>query len=178
MDALPVLFLDLWDDLQNPQMLWQIGVLLACLGTAFFAARQVRSRIQATPERWHAGRSGVNRLLFPLLALGLIWVLRPLLKPFMHVHLLSLAIPLLLSLGVIRLVVYILRKAFAPSGWLAASERLIATLMWGAVALHITGLDVPVIAAMEEVKFAVGKQRLDLWMILHGLVTFFITVLG
>jgi len=178
MDSLPSLLLDLWDDLQNPQVGWQVLVLVLCLGTAFFAARQVRSRIQATPERWHAGRSGVNRLLFPLMALGLVWVLRPLLKPHMHVNLLSLALPLLFSLAVIRLVVYILRKAFAPSGWLAASERLIATLMWATVALHITGLDAPVIDALEGVQFAVGKQKLDLWIILHGLVTVFVTVLG
>lgn len=178
MDTLPALLLDLWDDLQNPQVLWQGAVLLACLGIAFFAARGLRSRIQATPERWHAGRSGINRLLFPLLALGLVLLLRPLLKPYMHVNLLSLAIPLLLSLGVIRLVVYILRKAFAPSGWLAASERLIATLMWSGVALHITGLDTPLIDSLEQVRFSVGKQKLDLWIVLHGLVTVFITLLG
>ena len=178
MEMLPTLLRDLWDDLRNPQMLWQAAVLLVCLGTAFFAARHVRGRIQATPERWHAGRSGVNRLLFPLMALGLVLLARPLLKPFMHVNLLSLAVPLLLSLAIIRMVVYILRRAFAPSGWLAASERLVATLMWGGVALHITGLDVPVIEAMEQVQFAVGKQKLDLWMILHGLVTVFVTVLG
>ncbi|HJW04829.1 MAG TPA: mechanosensitive ion channel domain-containing protein [Azospira sp.] len=178
MEHLPALLLDLWDDLQNPQMLWQAGVLLACLGIAWFGARGLRTRIQATPERWHAGRSGVNRLLFPAIALGLVVVLRPVLKPFMHVNLLSLAIPLLLSLGGIRLVVYILRKAFAPSGWLAASERLIAALMWATVALHIVGLDDLVIDALEQVKFAVGRQRLDLWIVLHGLVTVFITLLG
>ncbi len=178
METLPQLFTDLWDDLQNPRIFWQMAVLLGCIGIAFFASRQVRNRIQTTPERWHAGRSGVKRLLFPLLAAGLVVLARALLKPHMHVNLLSLAVPLMLSLAGIRLMVYILRQAFAPSGWLAASERVIATLVWLAAALHITGLDLPVIDAMEQVQFAVGKQRLDLWMILHGLVTIFVTVLG
>lgn len=178
METLPQLFTDLWDDLQNPQIFWQIAVLLGCIAVAYFASRHMRSRIQTRPERWHAGRSGVKRLLFPLLAAGLALLARALLKPYMHVNLLSLAVPLMLSLAGIRLMVYILRQAFAPSGWLAASERAIAALVWCAAALHITGLDLPLIEAMEQVKFAVGRQRLDLWMVLHGLVTIFITVLG
>lgn len=178
------MLLDLWGDLQRPDVFWQVAVLAVCLGLAAWGSYFLRGRLKRPqgqgelPASWQMGRSGIARLLFPAIALVLVLTLRPLLKSVLHVNLLNLAVPLLLSLGSIRLMAYILRQAFAPSGWLAASERLIATLVWGAVALHITGLDVQVIDMLEQVSFRVGKQNLDLWMILHGLVTVFITVLG
>jgi hypothetical protein len=41
-------------------------------------------------------------------------------------------------------------------------------LVWGWLALYITDLAADVIDAMEQVNFPVGKQRVDLWMVLHG----------
>jgi small-conductance mechanosensitive channel len=45
------------------------------------------------------------------------------------------------------------------------------------VALYITGLLPDVIAALESVSFTVGKQRLDLWLVLQGIATVLATLL-
>jgi small-conductance mechanosensitive channel len=95
-----------------------------------------------------------------------------------HVNLLKLAIPLLGSLALVRMVVFVLRQAFPGAGWLRGGERLIATLVWGWLALYITGLAPHLIEALEEVDFAFGKQKFNLWMILHGMVTVFLTVVA
>ncbi len=170
---------DLWQDLRQPDVLWQAAALCACFFLAWLADRQLRrlqERSGAAVDHWRIGRGGVKRLLFPLVSLVLVVLARSLLHPWMHVNLLTLAIPLLASLAVIRAVLYVLRVSFAPSGWVAALERSFASLVWIAVALQITGLLPSVIDALESVSFHVGKQKLDLWMLLQGLVTVVATV--
>jgi small-conductance mechanosensitive channel len=175
----PELFTDLtglWQDLRQPELLWQAAALCGCFFVAWLVDRQLR-RFQGNPEdHWRIGRGGVKRLLFPLLSLLLVVLIRWLLHPWIHVNLLTLAIPLLASMAVIRAVLYVLRVTFSPSGWLAAFERSFAMVVWLGVALQITGLLPSVIDAMEAVSFRVGKQNVDLWMLLQGLVTVVATV--
>jgi hypothetical protein len=71
-------------------------------------------------------------------------------KAFSHwqlgpVSLLDLAVPLLLSMALVRAAIYVLRHAFSPSSWLATSERFIATSIWLGLALYLTGLAEPLI---------------------------------
>jgi small-conductance mechanosensitive channel len=72
----------------------------------------------------------------------------------------------------------VLRLAFADARWLAASERIVALLVWSAVALHLAGLSAPIIAALEGVQIGVGKNAIDLWMVLHGLFMIVVTILA
>jgi small-conductance mechanosensitive channel len=100
------------------------------------------------------------------------------LRPFIPVNLLRVALPLLASMAVVRGVVFVLRQAFPSATWLAAWERIIAAVVWGWLALYLTDLTPHVIDALEQVAFTVGKQELNLWMILRGLITVFFTVLA
>jgi small-conductance mechanosensitive channel len=167
---------ELWHDLGRPDVLWQAAALVACFGLAWLADRQVRRLQGSAVDQWRISRGGVKRLLFPLLSLLLVVIARLLAQPWIHVNLLTLAIPLLASLAVIRAALYVLRVSFAPSGWVAALERTFAILVWLAVALQITGLLPDVIDAMEGVNFQIGKQKLDLWLLLQGIVTVVVTM--
>ena len=125
------------------------------------------------------GSGSLKRVSFPLLALLLVVVVR---RAFRYwqlgpVSLLDLAVPLLLSMALVRAAVYLLRHAFSPSGWLATSERWIATVVWLGFALHLTGLAGPMIDLLQQVSFTAGRQTLDLWTLLSGLVTVVVTVL-
>lgn len=173
LDDLPVLLGDLWRSLQQPDVLWQTGVLLICLTLAFLADRMVRGRIDhgaaaRAENAWRFGRGGLKRITFPLVALLLVLLARTLLRQWMHVHLLSLAVPLLGSLAMIRVVFYVLRHTFGNSGWLAPFERIFAMLVWSAVALHILGLLPGLIELLEGIGFSVGKQKLNLWLLLQA----------
>ncbi len=164
---------DLWDDFGTPDFLWQAAALLFCLASAWGLARWWESRDRPQGRLRAAGK----RLLFPLLALVLVAVVRAAIKPFIHVNLLKLAMPLLASMALVRGIVYILRRAFPAKLWLATGERIIAFVIWSCLALYITDLAPGVIDLLEQVSFSVGKQRIDLWMVLHGLTTVFLTVL-
>ena len=164
---------DLVDDFRDPGFIWQVLALLACLGLASLFARWWRSR-----HAEGAGRlsDASARLAFPLTGMLLSGVAIIALKGVSHVNLLKLAMPLLGSMALVRGVIFVLRQAFPSATWLTAWERIIAATVWGWLALYITDLAPYVIDALEQVEFAIGKQHVDLWMILRGIVTVFLTV--
>ena len=171
-----LLLKELWADLQQPEIVWQVLVLALCLAVAWLVQRRLpvdRSREGV----WKIGQRGLLRIAFPLTALVLVAMARAALKPWLHVNLLKLALPLLASLLVIRIVFFVIRHAFGKAGWLASFERLFAFLAWGVVALHITGLLPDLIGLLEDVRFTVGRQKLDLWMLIQGTGAVLVTLL-
>jgi small-conductance mechanosensitive channel len=135
------------------------------------------SQFRHTEGTGRLGDAG-GRLAFPLTGMALTGLALLALKPFIHVNLLKLAMPLLGSLALVRSVVFVLRQAFPRATWLTAWERIIATFVWGWLALYLTDLAPAVIDALEQVDFKIGKQHVNLWMILHGAVTVFLTVVA
>lgn len=164
-------------DLREPDLVWQLLALAACLLLAKLGERMVRGRQVGTGRAWELGHGGLKRIAFPLLALILVLLARPLAQQWIHVGLFSLVLPLLSSLAVIRVVFYVLRVSFAGATWLAQFERVFALLVWAIVALHITGLLPDVIAVLESVAFNAGKQKLTLWNMLQGIAAVLATVL-
>ena len=162
------IFGDLWADLHDPAILWQAGVLVSCMVLAWVAARGVRKPLARHSGAWRLGIGSVNRLAFPLSALTLVLVARPILAHWQHVNVLNLAVPLLLSLAGIRISVYALRQAFRNSGVLAVFERVIALFIWTWVALYLTGLIPEIVDILESVNTVVGKQRISLWVVLQA----------
>ena len=171
------LFRNLLEDVRDPNFIWQLLALAACLGAAWLIERWWRARhAEGTGRLKDAG----SRLVFPLSGMLLVGATRLALAlaNFTHVNLLKLAMPLLGSLALVRSVVFVLRQAFPAATWLTAWERIIATVVWGWVALYLTDLQPHVIDAMEQVDFALGRQRVNLWMIVHGLFTVLLTVVA
>lgn len=164
------LLLELLRDLGQTAILWQIATLILDLGLAWMVTRLVRKQIPEQEGAWKLGLGGVDRIIFPLTALLLVVVSKTVLNHWHSISGLNLAVPLLLSLALVRLAVYMLRHIFAPSGWLHTSERFIAILIWGGVALHITGFLPEILQVMEELSFHVGRQKISLLMILNALL--------
>jgi small-conductance mechanosensitive channel len=164
-------------DLREPDLVWQLLALVACLLLAKLGERLVRGRQVGSGRAWELGHGGLKRIAFPLLALVLVLVTRQLAQQWMHVGLFSLALPLLASLAIIRVVFYVLRLSLAGAAWLVQFERAFAGLVWAIVALHITGLLPDVIAVLESVSFSTGKQKLTLWHLLQGVAAVLVTVL-
>lgn len=179
---------DLWNDLQNPSVLWQIATLALCLGLAWWLASSLRARLAlrmamrealgrriGRPMKFVGG--GFDRLLLPVLALALVLLARVVLKQFQHVNLLHVAVPLLFALAAIRGVVYLLRHALGAGGMLAVGERWVTLLVWLGVALHFTGLLPELAEAMEHITLPLGKQRISLLLVFHALFSAALTLL-
>lgn len=168
------LLLDLWHDLQQPDIYWQLIALLACLGLAWGLAALLQRR---APDR-----QGLLKVLqaqaFPLLALVLLVAERAALEAFMNVHVIKVAVPLLLSLTVVRAVHHMLRRSFPKALWLHSVGKFFSILIWGWLALYLTGASTEIIDALETVSFKMGKQEVNLWMILNGAVVMVLTLLA
>ena len=176
------LLIDLWRDVQQPAIFWQVGVLAVCLFIAWLITRQVktvlRRRRAADPALASGAREeGLRRVVFPLSALVLVMLARMVLANWHHMNLLKLAVPLLLAMAVIRLTVHALKRSFPQAGWLASFERAFAFGAWVVVALHLSGVLPTVIDGLEQVAFSIGKAKVNLWMLLQGALTVFVTVL-
>ncbi|MGZ8259512.1 MAG: mechanosensitive ion channel family protein, partial [Caldimonas sp.] len=81
------------------------------------------------------------------------------------------AIPILISLVVIRLSVRVLSRTFPGIAWVRTVERSISWIAWIAVVLWVTGIWPLVLDAMEEVQWKVGASRMTLRNLVEGGVT-------
>jgi small-conductance mechanosensitive channel len=168
------LFRDLVEDLRDPNFVWQLVALAVGIGAAWLIARWwLASHHKEDGGRLHDAGA---RLAFPVTALVLVSLTKLVLQNFIHINLFRLAMPLLGSMVLVRAVVFVLRQAFPKATWLTTWERIIASFVWVWLALYITDLAPHVIDALEGVVFPLGPQRINLWMILQGILTVFLTV--
>lgn len=177
-NSIQSVLVDLWDDLTQPDLLWQFAALLACMLAAWALSRLARvttSADQSTAVRFGAG--GFNRIIFPLVVVGLLFGARAVLSRWGHAHLLSAAIPVFGSLAGIRFVVYLLRVAFAPGGALALWERGIAAVIWAVAVLYLTGLLPEIQAFLEGIHLSIGKQKFTLMLAFESLFWLMLTLL-
>ncbi|MBP6654820.1 MAG: mechanosensitive ion channel [Propionivibrio sp.] len=176
----------LWSDLHASDFIWQVLVLLLALGVAWWLSFRLRQQNEQRSGEVGAqsalrtfGSGSLKRIAFPLIALVLVVILRKVLAAlhWEHLSLLHLAGPLLVSLALARMFAYVLRRVLPQGLFLTSFERVVTVIIWFGVILHLTGLADPVIEALEQVSIPVGKQKLDLWMLVHGTVTVGVTLL-
>ena len=150
-------------------LLWQLGLLAVCALLAWGAMRLAKPWIEKPGSLWSAGRPGLRRMGFPLVMLLALLLARELAGIWREaMHLLNLAVPLLVALVAVRIAGYALRYVFRPRESLKAWERTIGWLIWGAFALHITGLLPHIHAAMEALSFQTGSHRFSLWLLFQA----------
>ncbi len=175
---LPNMLIDVMADLGHPHVLWQLGALLVCILAAVIIARAARKRARVHSPVSNPGFSGgLMVLLFPVTALILVMIARGVMGVWLPVNLLRLAVPLLLSLAMIRITFYALRLVIAPGGLLASFERVIAVAVWGVVALYILGVTPVVIEYLDDMAIGVAKSRVSMWTLLQGAFWSLITLL-
>jgi small-conductance mechanosensitive channel len=176
------LIFDLLTDLHNIDVLWQVGVLAMSLAVAWWVARLVHRQLMNIPTTQPSatlkiGVGGLNRVIFPLSALVCVLLGRFALHRFQpEVNLLNLAVPLLFSLMLVRVALYVLRRAFKADGSLRYWERAIAWTIWIGLALHITGLLPEAVEVLDNFGFHIGKQRISALTVLQGALSVAITV--
>jgi small-conductance mechanosensitive channel len=168
----------LLSDYTSSVVLWQIAVVVLSLLLAWSVNGLLRAYVmRQAPEAWKVvGIDAINRVLFPLSSLVFIYAGQLALRYWQIVNILELAATLLWAMAAIRLTVYALRFIFAPSAWVRTMENAIATTVWLILALHLSGLLPELLLAMQDVKFAVGKHKVTLLLVLQGILTILLTL--
>ncbi|TWO73236.1 mechanosensitive ion channel [Caenimonas sedimenti] len=157
-------------ELGHEALSWEFAVLVLCLAAAYGICWAVGRRASSRDSIWF-GRAIVDGVLFPLLALALVYSSRLGLQQFQKVPLLRIAVPVLISLAGIRLLARVFTVAFPHSSLARLVERLFSWLAWGAAVLWILGLLPMVMDEMESIQFAFGKSKLSLLSLVQGVLS-------
>lgn len=157
----------------------QIAAIASVVALSWWFDALSLKKINAAGKVSTVAISSIKRIAFPLFMLIGMWVARFAFDQLaLPVSLFRLTMPLLLSLLFIRLIVYLLRNLFPNSARLKSWELGIAGSAWLAVALHLTGLLDPVLAALEAMSFSLGHQHVSLLVVLQALISIAATVLA
>ncbi len=146
----------------------ELVVLAIAAVLALWTQKNIANYFRIASEEEHAPlrrftRHSLQRIIFPLSMMFVVLVGRVILERlFPSAILLNVAVPLLFSLALIRLAVYLLRRAFQPGPLVKAWEHLISTSIWIIVALHLLGWLPEVVHAMDVVGVTIGEIRISL----------------
>ena len=161
---------DLIAGLLRPGALMELGVLALCLGLAWLIVRLLRGTPPIDAPIWF-GRRIVDGVLFPLLALLLAFAAKLLLVGGVQAAVFKLAVPILLSLLLVRLTVRVLSVTYPSSRWMRIIERSISWIAWLAVVLWVTGVLPWLLDAMDEVRWKMGAHEISLRNVVEGGIT-------
>lgn len=176
---------EVWSDILTPVGYLQIALVLLACAVAWavngalrgYVRKHAEGIVNGANQVTDAAINGINRVLFPLTALSIVSIAKSILSHTQHVSLLQLAGHLLLAMAAIRLVVYVMRYVFSPSGWVRKTENAIAATVWGILALHLSGLLPELFKILEEISFTVGKSKLTLLLVIQAILTVVVTVI-
>ncbi|MGH8847988.1 MAG: mechanosensitive ion channel family protein, partial [Polaromonas sp.] len=165
--------LDAWfAALTQPTALTELAALIACVLLAWLVVRVMsRARRVADESSILFGRRIVDGVLFPLLLLSLAYAAQALLVQMFPLAVFKVAIPVLLSLALIRLGVKVLQVAFKNAPLVRALERTISWLAWLAVVLWVSGLLPVILDELDGIKWKVGGSVLSVRTLLEGALT-------
>ena len=147
------------DALRSAGGLIDLVAVLLCFAVAYAIDRRMRVASRDGSRLARIGAGSVNRLIFPLTALALLWIVRGALRSSHEPAFFQIAIPLAVALALIRLFVYGLHSLFGPTRWLPGSERVVSFTIWGALLLYYVGLLQEIGRTLADVKFPIGKTQ-------------------
>ena len=161
---------ELVTELARPGAVAELAILGGCLLAAWIVVRLIRGRERPVASVWF-GNQIFDGVLFPVLALAFAYAARVALAAAIKPAVFKVAIPILISLVVIRLSVRVLGRTFPGVTWVRTVERSISWLAWIAVVLWITGISPLVLDALDDVRWKVGNTDMTLRNVLEGGVT-------
>ena len=162
----------------QPSALIELGVLVACVLTVWLLIRLLR-RVSGNTDAQSIvfGAHIIDGVLFPLLLLVVAYAASALLLRVVPLAIFKVAIPVLVSLAVIRLGVKVLQAAFRDAPWVHALERSISWIAWLAMLLWVSGLLPVILEELDDIKWKFGASTLSVRTVLEGVLTAGIVVL-
>ena len=157
--------------LGHPDNLRDLGVLALCLAAAWLMIRAWRGREPGDVASIWLGHHVVDGVLFPVMALTFTYVARRLLGQGDPSTVLRVAVPMLVSLVVIRLTVKVLRFIFPDSSHVRIVERSVSWMAWLASIMWILGLLPMVLAGMDEIRWTMGSTEVSLRNLVEGIIS-------
>jgi len=160
------------DAFLHPSVLLELFGLALCALLAWFCVATLRRAFHVRDKRsiWF-GESALDGVFFPLVLLCLAYVLREVMGRLMPVAVLKLALPVLMSLLLIRIGAKVLHAAFWEARWVRALEQTISWMAWGGMVLWVSGLAPAILNELDQITWKVGGSTLSVLTVLEGILT-------
>jgi small-conductance mechanosensitive channel len=165
--------LDSWlTALAKPASLMELGALLGC-GLLAWLLSSLVARAMGTrdPTSIMFGRRILDGVLFPLLLLCLAYLAQTLMTEWVPLAVFKIAIPVLISLLVIRFGVKVLQAAFNNTPMIRLLERTISWVAWLAMVLWVSGLLPVILEELDQITWKTGGSTLSVRTMLEGALT-------
>ena len=156
--------------LLQPTALIELGVIGGCLAVAWLVVRLVRGPEPRRGSMWF-GHGVVDGIFFPLLVLLLVLLARWALQDVVPLAVFKLALPIFISLAIIRLTVRVLRASFPLSQLVRVIERSLSWVVWLAVVLWVTGVLPLILQELDAIQWKIGATQISVRNILEGAVS-------
>lgn len=173
-DPRPIDDFGLWaQSFLQPSVPVEALLLAASVALAWGLAALIRraSGMRETRPSVLFGDKIIDGALFPLLLLAFGYLARVLAVKLGPLVLFKVAIPVLLSLAVIRVGVKVLQVAAGTAPWVRILERSISWLAWISVVLWVTGLLPVLLAEMDALQWTMGGSTVSLRTLIEGALT-------
>ncbi|HEY8907797.1 MAG TPA: mechanosensitive ion channel protein, partial [Rhodoferax sp.] len=158
--------------LAQTSTLIELVVLAACALLAWLLTNLVAKAFVGRDANSIAfGRRIIDGVLFPALWLSLAYLVRKPLSLTVHLAAFKIAIPVLLSLLVIRVGVKVLQVAFKETPLIRLLERTISWLAWLVMVLWVSGLLPVVMSELDDINWKVGGTTMSVRKIIEGSLT-------
>ncbi|WP_367846506.1 mechanosensitive ion channel family protein [Rhodoferax sp. WC2427] len=169
----PITDLDSWlAALLRPTALVELASLGVCILLAWTLVWLLRRAVGLPDEKSILfGRRIVDGVMFPLLLLALGLLDEVLLQQWIPLALFKIAMPVLVSLAVIRTGVKVLQVAFHNAPVVRLLERTISWVAWLAMVLWVSGLLPVLLDELDQFKWKVGGSMLSARNLVEGALT-------
>lgn len=155
----------------QPTVVLELVVLALCVGLAWLAVVGLRKSFDRSERSIWFGRNDLDGVLFPLVLLCLGFAARIVVDRYTHAAVLTLAVPVLVALVVIRTGVKVLQVAFAHARWVRALEQTLSWVAWVAMVMWVSGLLPMVLNELDQISWKVGGSQLSVRNILEGIIS-------
>lgn len=150
----------------TPEFWWQLLVIIVALGVATYVNGRLQNllttRSELTAGLRHLAVRSAQRMLFPLTMLGVLISGRAIAQWYeLPVVLLDVAVPIVVALAIVRVSVYVLRKAFTVNPLLKSSENALAMIVWALVILDLLGWLPQILTVLDAMALQLGETRVS-----------------
>jgi small-conductance mechanosensitive channel len=159
--------------MSQPHFLLQLALVGAALLLAWLFNSFIQTKLALhNPTGFkHVALRSSQRIIMPLSLALLFWLCSAVLAANkIPAKLLDLLLPVALALGVVRLLVYILRKAFSPSLLIKSAEPFVVTTIWLTLVLHLLGWLAPLLKLLDELAVTFGESRISVLIVIKLLL--------
>ena len=168
---------ELGEALLSTNSLLGLGVLAASMGLSWLVVSLLQRRIAHQTQSVFFGAKVVDGVLFPIQALALALLAKALLPTFgISPAVFKLAVPVLVSLLIIRLTVQVLRTALPKSAVVHLIEQTVSWAAWVGSILWVIGVLPWLRDELSDITFKLGATKISVTNLIEASLTALVVI--